>query len=248
MDTTQVPPGQKPSPTAVPPSSDTPGLPPGTFEYVDEHKKRNWKRIIEITIVVIIAAIPLTMSLFKPEYSFEKSYAVLNPASYVSGESYQIWGSIITTAKNIIQPETKPSQEENNQTVLLEVTPTNTPTPTTEPEKEPTQAPQEAVYPTLSKEQIEVFTQIEEEPTAYPTKSYIFYPTSPASNQENEEEKYPTATPTTKPTATPTTSSPYAACNGKHKNDKCSYTLPSGNKVEGKCKTAYGGSLICVKD
>lgn len=262
MDNSQIPPNQipmqKPDPFAPQPPSDGPGLPPGTFEYVDESKKRNVKRIIEIAIVVVIAAVPLIMSLFKPEYSLQRSYAVLNPASYISGQSSQTWGSIITTAKKIIQPETKTTQENNQVTAPEEENIlTNTPTTTQEPTISVTEATQETAYPTLTQKQIEVIKEVEEEqqnsksteedPTPSPTQSYIFYPSTPeVYEQDGEDNEEPTATPT--PTVTPTTLSPYAACYGKKKGDKCSYTSSSGKKTEGRCKTTFGGSLICVKD
>jgi hypothetical protein len=262
MENTPVPPNQKP-PTPPVPSSDVPGLPAGTFEYVEETKKRSWKRIIEIAAVVVVAVIPIVISLFKPEYSLTRSYAILNPASYVNGQSSQTWGNFVTTAKKFIQPqsETKTTTEISNQGNVPggENNPAGT---DNNPTVVPTQPSQEVIYPTLSQDQIEyiIYNEREREdginystqpdPTASPTK--IPPPTktptptptktptpTPSSNEGSNSQSNPTATPT------PSSSSPYVACEGKKKDDNCSYTS-YGHKIDGRCKPTYNNKLICV--
>lgn len=251
-------PGQNINPSPQP-SSDVPGLPPGTFEYVDTSKKRNWLRIIEICAVIIVISIPIVLTLFKKDYSFERTYAVLNPASFVTSPSYSPWSSFVTTAKKIIQPETATKNQENKESNVLtgEMTPTNTPTSSPEPTIAPTKAAKETIYPTLSQKQIDYINQIEEqnnqqnnevteeEPTPSPTIPYIFYPSEPPIYESDEEEE--DAEPTLTPTITPTPpSSPYVACRDKQIGNKCSY-MSNGIQIDGKCKQSNGIYLICVK-
>jgi hypothetical protein len=254
MENTPLPPNQKPPAPPVP-SSDVPGLPAGTFEYVEETKKRSWKRIIEIAAVVVVAVIPIVISLFKPEYSLTRSYAILNPASYINGQSSQTWGSFVTTAKKFIQPqsETKTTTETSNQGNVPggENSPAGV---DSNPTVVPTQPSQEEIYPTLSQDQIEYIIYNEQEqdnginystqpdPTASPTK--IPTPTktptpTPSSNEGSNSQSNATATPT------PSSTSPYVACDGKKKEDKCSYTY-HGYKIDGRCKPTYNNDLICL--
>lgn len=242
MENTSFPPGQKQNPPSQSPSSDLPGLPPGTFEYVDTGKKRNWKRILEIIIVVVIVSIPLALSLLREEQSFERTYAVLNPASFVTSPSYSVWSGVVTGMKRVILQETP--------------TPTPTLTPSGTPTVIPTQQPVQDQNPITYPSQTEYQNATTQEETVYPTESQeqesyqseasLVAPSTQKSveDQVNETHEKPTAT----PTITPTVSSPTAACYGKKKNDECSYTTYYGKKIEGECKSSYNNKLFCIDD
>lgn len=240
MENTQPAPKSNPNPT----TPDLPNLPAGTYEYVDTNKKRNWKKIIEITLVVVIVSVPLVLSLFRVEYSLKRSYAVLDPAAFITKPSYETWGNIITAAKNIILQQTPTP------------TPVLTPTPTVSTEStpvEPTQAAGDVTNPTQSQEQSQYSpdsqeqtssqTQTEEqestatqneEQAANATQEYS-YP-SPSTSEEQEDDE--TSEQTTATSAT-------LACTGKKKNAACSYKSSYGYTIKGQCKTFYGGTLTC---
>ncbi|MBI5452522.1 hypothetical protein HY945_03600 [Candidatus Gottesmanbacteria bacterium] len=230
MENTQLPP-------STPSAPDDFGLPPGTYEYVDVKKKRNWKKILEISALVIIVAIPVALSLYRVNYSFQRVYEVINPA-YIgtSPSAYQTWGGIFTAAKKLIQPVVAPTQRES-----------------AVPTQAPTIAPAQNTYPTSRPTQ-----STGGQGTSQPQSQKQFvYPTQPPVDQivyPTQEIIYPTATPVPMPTATPISPLPtpttgyvnpaVAACYGKSRNDFCSYVSSFGNTVYGKCKTS-GNSLIC---
>lgn len=194
---------------------DIPDLPLGSYNYIDN--KKNWKRILEIFGVVLIAAIPVILSFYKINYSVVRIYQAVSPEDIGTlSSSYGTWGGVIKAAKRIIQPVIiAPTQ----------ATPTPTPSPTPYPTVQTTN-------PTYESQTGEII---------YPTATPIILPT--------EEIIEPSSTPTFTPT--PTLTEEYidpaiAACDGKEKNDRCSYTSQSGNEVHGRCKEFNYIFLVCV--
>jgi hypothetical protein len=213
--------------------SDIPDLPPGTYEFVDTKKKRNWKKISEITAVLIIAAIPAIMSLFKVDYPMERVYEVVNPAYIGTLPVHQNWNSVITKTKELIKSTTesvnknKISSTDNANTEQILITPTLSPSTKPSPTTQPTQ---NGIQPTLTPTPIQNQNTT---PTSYPTES--------------------PATPTFTPVPEPTQSSEqqewdqaFVACLGKKSNSRCSYFSANGNKIDGRCKISNSGYLTCI--
>ncbi|HSA83422.1 MAG TPA: hypothetical protein VLF20_00865 [Patescibacteria group bacterium] len=225
-----------------PTPSDVPDLPPGSYEFVETSHKRNWKQFFEIVAVVVIAAIPLVLSLFYVNPSFERVYEVINPSYVSTTPSYQNLGGFIMEAKKIFQPGTSNSGS------------TITPTPTVVP----TEVPQaNSFFPEQSEEEEDYQSEMEQQ-EIYPVHEENYYYSGSTEVPDEEPTMTPTLTPTKTPTMTPSpapreeeeddTNNPVSSdpCAGKEKNDSCYYTDPSGHIKTGVCKQSWGWSLVCM--
>lgn len=250
MENTQLPPSTpSPKQTGI---SEEPNLPPGTFTYVD--KKKKWKITLEIVGLLIILAIPVTLSLYKVNYRFKHIYEAINPA-YIptSASPYQTWGGFINAAQKFIQPVIAPIQPT--------ITPTPTPLPTPLPTPIPTAIPVNNLFPNQPP------TQSTGQSSGAPqsqTQQQFIYPTQPLDQPITYPTDTPTPTPTPLPlpTSTPTpTQVPWSsgqssqsvqpppnpavvACYGKKNGDNCFYSA-SDNQVHGQCWTS-AGILFCT--
>lgn len=216
--------------------SDAPNLPTGTFEYIDENKKRNWKKIIEISLLGVIAAVPLVLSLFKIDYSVQRAYEVVNPAYIGTSSTYEGWSGFISAAKNIILPATKTEDKESTTIEQISITPTTTSTTDSSEQSQMTEqngstgaSQAQTNYSTQSEEQSASPTVIQQQEQA---QEYIYYP-KPSSYEEPSS------------TVTPSVTPAIAACTGKKNGDNCSF-IYSGYTINGRCKS-FNGHLICVQ-
>jgi len=219
------------------PPSDLPDLPLGTYEYLDTKKKKKWIIISEIAAVLVIAAVPAILSLFKIDYPLERVYEVVNPAYVGTLPANQNWKSVINSTKEFVQSATETVSKNINSSFNNEKTEQNlnitiTPSPTIQTQQN--QAQQEVA----------------------PTSSPDISTSSPTATNTPISTLTPTLTPTSTPTPTAQAEQnnqdqqldeAVYACFGKSYNSHCSYFSSNGQKVEGKCKISSGGYLICVK-
>lgn len=152
---------------------DVPDLPPGTYEFIEVNKKRNWKRIFEIVAVVLIAAIPLLLSIFHVNPTFERVYEVISPAYVTTAVSYRSWGGLIMEARKLFEP----ASVVQTSTIPSPTATPRVPTPTKMPS--PTVTPR---APTPTKIPLPTATPRPPTPTRTPTPTLTITPTPEPSN------------------------------------------------------------------